>query len=188
MKILGICCSPRPGGNTEILLKEALDSAEKAGAEVEFETIAGKKIQGCEGCDACAKTNLCKINDDMQILYPKLLNANGIIFGSPIYAWSVTSQAKAIIDRTFCLKRGRVLRDKVGGVVLVTKRVGHVAAFNVFSGFFTANRMILSGCAMAFGFEKGEVRHDTQGMAEARSLGRAVVKYMKVQIVLNQNG
>ena len=40
MKILGICCSPRPGGNTEILLKEALDSAEKAGAEVEFETIA----------------------------------------------------------------------------------------------------------------------------------------------------
>jgi multimeric flavodoxin WrbA len=186
MKILGVCCSPRRNGNTEILLREALSSAEEEGAETKFITVSGKKILGCEGCDSCAKTNKCKIDDDMQILYPEFLEADGIIFGSPIYAWSLSSQAKAIIDRTFCLKRDTLLRNKVGGVVLVTYRVGHVGAFGIFAGFFTTNRMIMAGSAMAFGLEKGAVRNDTQGMAEAKSLGKVVVKYGKVSLLLDQ--
>lgn len=186
MKVLGICCSPRLHGNTEILLREALKSAKEAGAEIELVTIADKTIKGCEGCESCAETKKCNIQDDMQDIFPKLLEADGIIFGVPVYFWTVNSQAKAIIDRTHCLRHGG-LRNKIGGVVLVTGRVGHVNGFSVFANFFNIQRMILAGCAMAFGYKIGDVRNDTRGMGEAKALGKVVVKCAKRHCIYNSD-
>ncbi len=98
MKILGVVGSPRKGGNTEIMVEEALATAREAGAETELVLIAGKKIAGCDGCDTCRKTMACHIKDDMQTIYKQLEAADGIIFGTPVYFGSVPSQAKAIID------------------------------------------------------------------------------------------
>ena len=99
MKILGLLCSPRKEGNTEVLLTEALQGAQQEGAEIELYSVLGKNIQPCDGCRACNKTAECHIQDDMQELYKKLLEADGIIYAVPVYFYSLTAQAKAIIDR-----------------------------------------------------------------------------------------
>ena len=66
MKVLGIVCSPRRRGNTEILVDEALASAKDSGAEVELVTVSGKNIAPCDGCESCIITGKCRIEDDMQ--------------------------------------------------------------------------------------------------------------------------
>lgn len=182
MKILGIVCSPRLGGNTEILVRESLAKAQEAGAEVELVTLAGKTIAPCDGCRSCLETRECRIRDDMQDIYPKLLAADGIIFGTPVYFWGVTAQAKALMDRTYVLygrtgvEADRRLRNKVAGVVVTMGRTGGTSALTAFSGFFTLQRMIMVGGTIGFGSaKKGKIRDDERVMTEAAALGRAMV-------------
>lgn len=99
MKVLGIMGSPRKQSNTEILLDKALEGAREAGAEVEKVLVSKLKMSPCLEIYACRKDGNCVIKDDMQSLYDKLLEADHIIFASPIFFYGVTSQAKAIIDR-----------------------------------------------------------------------------------------
>ncbi|MFC1864698.1 flavodoxin family protein [Chloroflexota bacterium] len=193
MKVLGIVCSPRRGGNTEILVDEALASAKELGAEVELLTIADKNITPCDGCASCVKTGKCRVEDDMQEVYSKLLEADGIIFGSPVYFWSVTAQAKALIDRTYVLLHTRSLRNKVASAIVVAGRTGTAHAFITLQNFFNLQMMIPAGTAaftkeeeikrsnrmggaMVIGREKGEVAQDIRGMAEVRALGKLTVK------------
>lgn len=183
VKVLGIVCSPRLRGNTEILVRESLAKAQEAGAEVELVTLAGKTIAPCDGCHSCFETKECRIKDDMQDIYPKLLAADGIILGTPVYFWSVSAQAKALMDRTYVLygrtevSAERRLRNKVAGAVVTTGREGGTSALSVFSGFFTLQRMIMVGGAMGLGGrEKGKIRQDERVMAEAAALGRAIVR------------
>lgn len=195
MKVLGIVCSPRVHGNTEILVQEALEAAREQGAEVELVTLAGKHISPCDACESCAKTGECRINDDMQQIYPKLLESDGIIFGSPIYFWTISAQAKALIDRTFVFSRAQRalvantrpvhnpyqegLRDKVGGIIVVSTRCGGTLAFEELRAFLRLHRMIDGGGAIAYGDKKGAVKHDEQGMKEARYAGKSVVRTIR---------
>jgi multimeric flavodoxin WrbA len=179
VKVLGIVCSPRRRGNTEILVEEALISAKECGAEVELITMAGMSIAPCDGCESCITTKKCRLDDDMQGIYPKLLEADGFIFGTPVYFWGVTAQAKALIDRTFVLREGRSLRNKVAGVVVVARRAGATHAFSAFRNYFNLQRMPSPGGAIAYAHKKGDVREDSQGMAEARALGKAVAQAIK---------
>ena len=193
MKVLGIVCSPRRGGNTEVLVAEALANARELGADVGLVTLADKNITPCDGCESCVKTGKCKIEDDMQEIYSKLLETDGVIFGTPVYFWSVTAQAKALIDRTYVLLHERRLRNKVAGVIAVARRTGATHAFSVFQNFFNLQFMMPAGAiaftkeeeikrsnrmvgAVAYAGEKGEVREDRRGMAEAAALGRNIVK------------
>lgn len=190
MKVLGVCCSGRLHGNTEIMLKEALESAKDAGAGVELVTLAGKNITPCDGCWTCQETGRCHSEDDLQDVLTKMKEADGIIFGTPVYVGSVTGQAKVLLDRSCSLTRGGrplyALRGKVGGVVVTTARVGATSAISVFNGFF---RQIMINAGAAVGLTGGisedkvkgkaprdSVRSDKLGMREARDLGRAVVR------------
>lgn len=179
MKVLGIVCSPRRRGNTEILVDAALTSAKECGAEVELITLAGMNIAPCDGCESCLTTKKCKLDDDMQGIYPKLLEADGFIFGTPVYFWGVTAQAKALIDRTYVLRSERRLKNKAAGVVIVTRRAGATQAFSAFRNFFNIQRMPSPGGAIAYADKKGDVRKDSEGIAEAKALGRAVVQTIK---------
>ena len=176
-------------------MREALNSAQASGADVELVSIVGKKIAPCDGCLACKKTGKCKIEDDMQEIYAKLLEADGIIFGTPVYFWNVSAQAKTIIDRTYVFIEGRRLRNKIAAVVVVARRAGATIAFTTFHHFFNNHNMISAGGALGYpdgaeigsgkrgggaiayaGDTRGEVVQDTRGMSEARELGAAMVR------------
>lgn len=184
MKVLGICCSPRRNANTEIMLQAALGKAQEEGAEVELVTLAGKTISPCDACRSCLKTGKCHIKDDMQDIYAKLLEADGIIFASPVYFWDVTAQAKALIDRTFALYENSELKNKAAGVVVTSQRSGAASAISTFSGFFTNQKMIMVGRADGVSGDEGysdkeAVKKDNKGMARAVELGERMAEYIQ---------
>lgn len=97
---VGFAASPRKGGNTEILLKKALEGAEKAGAKTELVYLNSYKFSPCVACDGCFKEGKCVVNDDMQLIYEKMLKADRIILAAPIFSMGMCAQAKSMIDRT----------------------------------------------------------------------------------------
>ena len=110
--MLGIFGSPRKGGNTELLLEEALRGAEKEGAVVERLHVATVHITPCTECLQCLQKGECVIQDDMQKIYPKLLDSDIIILASPIFFYGITAWAKALVDRSQALwARKYVLKD-----------------------------------------------------------------------------
>jgi multimeric flavodoxin WrbA len=112
MKVLGIFGSPRRGGNTEILLEEALKGAEKEGAKVERLYLSDFTVTPCKECHGCDDTGNCIILDEMEKVYPKLLEADVVILASPIFFYGVTASAKALIDRSQALwARKYLLKD-----------------------------------------------------------------------------
>ena len=99
MKVLGIAGSPRRGGNTDLLLAEVMKGAASRGAEVKTIVLNDLKITPCQHCDACLEAGRCKIEDDMQMVYRELEDADRIVLASPIQFMGVTAQMKAMIDR-----------------------------------------------------------------------------------------
>lgn len=176
MKILGLMCSPRRGGNTEILVEEALAAARELGAEVELVPIAEKDIAPCDGCESCLVTKKCNIKDDMQEINAKLVEADGIIFGSPVYFFGVSAQAKTLIDRTFPFIRSLPLRDKVAGIIVVARRRGATQALGALLNYFYIQGMVSAGGVIVYAHKKGDARRDADGMAEAKALGKAIVQ------------
>lgn len=99
MKIIAFCGSPRKNGNTELLLKEAVKGVESLGLEVKIFNLNVMNIRPCQGCGGCNKTGKCIYEDDMVPVYDAIRSANRIILASPIYFYSISAQAKAMIDR-----------------------------------------------------------------------------------------
>ncbi len=181
MKVLGICCSPRKEGNTEMLIREALAGAEAAGAQTELSTLRDKDIRFCDGCRSCDATGKCHIKDDMQIIYRQVLAADGLIFGSPSYFQSASGQAKVLIDRLVSLHRKNLLRDKVGGVIVAASRTGHGEVRNQFCSFFDSTGMVMGGFVRGFAKDKGQIAQDPSALAAARDLGKRIVAIHKVK-------
>ena len=109
MKVLGIYGSPRKGGNTDILLDKALEGARSAGAEVDSVYARNLDISGCLECGGCDKTGKCVVKDDMQAIYPLLQAADVILLASPIFFYGMSSQVKALIDRSQAMWAKRML-------------------------------------------------------------------------------
>ena len=97
--MLGIAGSPRRGGNTDLLLAEVMKGAASRGAEVKTIILNDLKITPCQHCDACLETGRCKYQDDMQMVYQELEQADRIVLASPIQFMGLTAQVKAMIDR-----------------------------------------------------------------------------------------
>ncbi len=177
MKILALSFSPREKGNTELLLEEALSGAAREGAETELYRIGGKNIQPCDGCASCWQAGRCHIDDDMQEVGNKMLEADGIIFGSPVYFYNITAQGKAVIDRTIFLGRdGRGLRNKIGGIVVVGGSLGLIDAVKELYFFMITRQMLPANFIAAYGTHKGDVKKLEKCLKAARDLGRQMVK------------
>jgi multimeric flavodoxin WrbA len=185
MRILGIVGSPRKNGNTEILMSEALKVARDAGMETEMFLVSGKQIAPCDACGACFEVGSCVVQDDMQELYGMMDQADGIIFGSPVYFGSVSAQTKTIMDRMFALLRKRALKGKVAGALVVTRRVGAIQARSLIYSFCIAQGMLVAGGAIGYGREPGDVLTgvgggiDMSAIEESRLLGASVVQMVQ---------
>jgi len=103
LKVIGISASPRLNGNSDLLLRRALAGAESAGAQVEYVRLVDFKIAPCIECNSCYKTGSCVVKDDYHTLSAKMLDADRLIFATPIFFMAVCAQAKALIDRCQCL-------------------------------------------------------------------------------------
>jgi multimeric flavodoxin WrbA len=173
MKILTICGSPRKG-NTELLLREALNSAEKAGASVDLVLLKDLEINHCDGCSECETTGKCGINDDMQELYRRVEASDAIIIGSPNYYSNVSGMLKDFIDRTLVYYETDKLKGKLGGIVTVGGGGGKDAA-QILKRFLSGHGIKVLGVVEAAADKLGEVADDKQALSAARELGKKIV-------------
>jgi multimeric flavodoxin WrbA len=188
MKVLGIMGSPRRQSNTEILLDRALEGVRGAGAEVEKVLVSKLKVSPCLEIYACRKDGNCSIKDDMQLLYDKLLEADHIIFASPIFFYGITSQAKAVVDRCQALW----MRRHVLGMAKEDKRerrgvfisVGATRGAKLFDGavltvkyFFDAIGVKYFGDLLVRGIDnKGQIKEHPAALEDAFRLGQELVR------------
>jgi len=177
MKILGLSFSPREQGNTELLLEHVFSGAKQLGSETELFRVAGKDIRPCDGCGSCFKSTECHIQDDMQELYVKMLDADGIVFGTPVYFYNMTAQGKAAIDRTIALGHsGKSLANKVGGIVVVGGSLGLLDAVKDLYFYMVTRQMIPASFIAAYGSHKGDVNKLEKCCKASVELGMQMVK------------
>ena len=112
LKVIGISASPRLNGNSDLLLRQALAGAESVGAQTEYIRLADFKIAPCIECNSCYKTGSCIVEDDYHLLSAKMLDADRLIFATPIFFMTVCAQAKILIDRCQCLWAHRYVLRK----------------------------------------------------------------------------
>jgi len=182
--IIGIAGSPRIKGNTEILVMEALKAAAEEGAKTELIKLAEKEVKPCDACLSCRKTGECRIKDDFQEIFNKMIEADGIILASPVYFGSATPQIMALIDRVGYISgaRGRVFENKVGGALVVARRAGQNFTLAQLLFFFLQQGMIVPGSTywnIAFGREVGDVLKDEEGLRTARNFAKKMVWLIK---------
>jgi multimeric flavodoxin WrbA len=185
MKVLGIYGSPRKGGNSDQLLDKALEGARSIGAEIATVYARKLKMSGCIECGGCDKTGTCVVKDDMQLVYPLMEEADVIILASPIFFYGLTSQVKAIIDRTQAMWSKRILEKTPEERKTYDKGKGYLIAVaatkgkNLFDGvqmvakyFFDALDMSYEGGLFLRGLEKRkDALDDLETLQQAFDLG-----------------
>jgi multimeric flavodoxin WrbA len=187
MKVIAFNGSARKDGNTALLLKRVLKVLEAEGIETELIQLAGEQVRGCTACRTCYDTqnNRCIIEDDKVNLYiQKMLEADGIILGSPVYFSMMTPELKALIDRTGYVARanGDMFKRKIGAAVVAVRRAGAIPTFNAINHFFLISQMIVPGSSywnIGIGRKKGDVAGDEEGMATMDDLGKNMVWLLK---------
>ncbi len=171
--------SPRKRGNSSILADRVAAGASEAGAAVESFDLQGMDIRPCDGCDYCQGSGDCVIADDMQTLYPKLREANGIVIASPIYWCTVNAQVKAVIDRWYALERATegALAGKQFGIALSYGDVdpytsGAINAIRMFQDICRYEKAELVGFVYGSADQAGEIEAQAEVMQRAYALGQ----------------
>ena len=172
--------SPRKKGNSSILADQVADGARSAGAEVESFDLHNMDIRPCDACDACQGTDAdCIIEDDMQILYPKLRSADAIVVASPIYWFTMSAQTKLCIDRWYALEdpQSNALAGKQIGIVLTYGDTdpftsGAINAIRAFQDMFRYIKANIAGIVYGSASQVGEIQSQQDLMERAFKLGR----------------
>ena len=182
MKVVAFNGSARKDGNTAILLNAVLDEIRKEGIETELYQLAGKKIQGCIACMKCMKNRdrRCAVDGDIvNECISKMIEADGILLGSPTYFADVSAATRALIERAGYVARANdyMFKRKVGAGVIAVRRGGAIHAFNSLNLFFFYQQIINPGSsywAFGVGREPGEVLNDAEGIQTMKTLGQNV--------------
>jgi multimeric flavodoxin WrbA len=180
LKVVAFNGSARKDGNTAILIKRVLAVLESEGIETELIQLAGQQIHGCTACGTCRKiqNKQCKIvNDNVNTYIEKMAAADGIILSSPTYFSMMTSEMKALIDRSGFVGRanGDMFKRKVGAAVVAVRRAGGIPTFDAINHFFLISQMIVPGSSywnVGIGLNKGDVEKDEEGMKTMDDLGK----------------
>lgn len=182
-KMLGIIGSPRKKGNTDILVNKILDGAKEEGVEVETLFLNDLNIKECDGCHACWKNSQCSKKDDMNDIYPKIIENDIIIFGTPVYWYGPTALMKMFMDRFVyfnCPENRSKIKGK-GAVLVVPFEEDNPAAVKPLLIFFDEcfqylgmkllGKIIVPGITL-----RGEILKKDNYLKEAFDLGKILVK------------
>jgi multimeric flavodoxin WrbA len=183
-KIIILKGSPREDGNSSSLANQVVAGARESGAEVESFSLHNMDIRPCDGCDICHETDgVCVIKDDMQILYPKLRQADAIVLASPIYWFTFSAQLKTCIDRWYALEApgGSALTGKKFGIVLAYGDSdpyisGAVNAIHTFQSMLRYLRAEIVGMVYGTAGDIGDVKKQPQLMEQAYQLGQKLAE------------
>jgi len=187
MKVVAFNGSPKKKGNTSILLDLALAELNSEGIDTEQIHIGAEPIQGCRACFRCAKNRdlRCALADDpLNDYLAKMLEADGMLLGSPTYFSDITASMKSLIERCGMVSgvNGHALKRKVGAAVIAVRRAGSVHAFSTINFFFLISQMIIPGSSywnMAIGLNPGDVEKDTEGIQTVKTLGQNMAWLLK---------
>jgi len=189
-KVILLCGSPRPTGNTFQVLEECVKAMAKSGVEGEIISLAHKKISACIACFRCAREKRCAQEDDLQPIIERLKqdDVGGFIVGSPVYYGSARGDVMNALQRLGMVNRacGGFLTGKVGGPIAVARRGAHTVTIQQMLMFFQICDMIVPGSTywnMVIGRNIGEALKDEEGMETVRhfadNVARLVLKLEK---------
>ncbi|RLE99763.1 MAG: flavodoxin family protein [Thermoprotei archaeon] len=184
VRVLGINGSPRKYGNTIKLLLVALKAAEKLGAETELVHLYDYDIKPCLGC-LCDKQTACGypcvIDDDMKILYDKILDSNAVIISTPIYWFAPSGVVKNFIDRLTALENmiyidGKSWAEgKVAGVIACGNDSGCIQVVANLYATLVSMGFAIPPWALAYFNTRGDVLKDDSILLDAANVGRVIV-------------
>jgi multimeric flavodoxin WrbA len=185
MKVLAISGSPRPQGNTGLLLETALKVLEGQGIATEFLSLHDKDIRPCLACMKCAKDkNRCAQEDDFMPVFEAMTAADGLIVGSPVYFGSATPDLMALLDRAGFVDRmgdNRFAR-KVGSPIVVARRAGVNFTYAQLQLWFCICGMFVPGSSywpIAYGLNPGDAAGDAEGLKTITNLAENMAWLLK---------
>jgi multimeric flavodoxin WrbA len=183
-KVLIICGSPRPEGNTAQIAKECARVIGDLGVSAEVISFAGMKIESCTACYQCRDLGQCTIDDGLNAIIKKLRDAQGFIVASPVYFGTARGDVMAALQRIgmVSMASDNFLSGKIGGPIAIARRGGHTSTLQEMLLFYLINEMIVVGSTywnMVFGRDPGEVWRDEEGIATIRIFAQNVAELVK---------
>ena len=181
MKVLLVNGSPNKKGCTNRALEEVAKTLEENGVEAEIFHIGNKPFGGCIACNYCKTNGECYMKDIVNEFAQKVKEADGFIFGSPVYYASASGALTSFLDRLF-YSSARYLQYKPGAVVCSARRAGTTATFDQLNKYFTINNMPVVSSQywnMVHGHTQEEVEKDLEGLQTMRVLGRNIAWILK---------
>jgi len=187
LKVTAFNGSPRPEGNTSILIGHVFKALELEGIETELVQVGGRELHGCTACYRCfaSKDQRCAVTNDVaNSCIEKMLASDGIIIASPTYFAALTPETKALIDRCGMVSRanGDMFRRKAGVALVSVRRAGGINVFDTINHFFTIGQMIIPGSNywnIGVGRNIGDVEVDEEGIGTMRVLGENMAWLLK---------
>jgi multimeric flavodoxin WrbA len=173
MRAIALSGSPRKDGNTDTLLGRCLAVLAERGIEGELVRLADLNLKPCTGCAGCRRRQdrTCTIkDDDFHDLFERMVAADIVVLGSPVYFGSATANIKIVMDRAGYVARsnGNLFSRKVGGPIVVARRAGQNFTYAQLMYWFIISEMIVPGSSywnVAIGQEAGDVVNDAEGIA-----------------------
>ncbi len=187
MKVLAINSSAGKDGNTVLLINAVFEELNKEGIETEMIQLAGKVVEPCKACWACGGRKNCVHKKDLfQEIYEKMIQADGILLGSPVYMANISANMQAFLERASVVadmnRNENLLRHKVGAAVTAARRGGALNALDAMNHFFMLQDMFIVGSSywpMAYGRMPGEVKEDQEGIETMKNLGQNMAYLLK---------
>lgn len=187
MKVLLVNGSPREDGCTARALREVIVTLEESGIETEIFNIGSEGYSPCKGCRACATLGKCVIDDKVNEFLKKSEEADGFVFGSPVYYAGANGSLTAFMDRLFyadkCSKKN-VFAFKPAAAVASARRAGTTPTLDAVNRFFAISCMPIITSTYwneVHGNAAEEVEFDLEGLRTMRNLGRNMAWFLKIK-------
>lgn len=191
MKVLLVNGSPRPQGCTYTALREVAQTLEKEGVETEIIQTGTGALRDCIACRRCREIGKCIFDDDaVNAFVEKAREADGFVFGTPVYYAHPSGRLFSFLDRAF-FSGADAFTHKPGAAVASARRAGTTASFDAVGKYFTINQMPVVSSTywnMVHGSEAADVLRDEEGLQTMRNLGRNMAWLLRCIDLGRKNG
>lgn len=181
MKVLMLNGSSKEHGNTNRALQEIGMQLEREGIEYEIFQLGGSPIRDCIGCGQCTEQGCVFTDDKVNEFIAKAREADGFVFGTPVYYAHPSGRVLSFLDRVF-YSSGSSFAYKPGASVAVARRGGTSASFDVMNKYFGISQMPVAGSTywnLVHGCVPVEAEEDAEGLQTMRNLARNLAWMMK---------